>query len=83
LPISKLVFRWNDILGTDHYILEIFDDTLLPFWKSPEIRENVFYPPQYLLIKFEKNKRYFWMVTAFDEKGKGIESRLEDFMIKR
>ena len=83
LPISKLVFRWNEIPGTNHYIIEIFDDTLLPFWKRHKIRENVLSPSQSLLSKFEKNKRYFWMVTAYDEKGGSIESRLEDYIIKR
>jgi hypothetical protein len=83
LPLSKLVFRWNGIPEADHYIIEIFDDTLLPFWRSSRIRENILSPSQSLLDKFEKNKRYFWMVTAYDEKGKSTESRLEDYIIKR
>ena len=83
LPLSKLVFRWNDIPETDHYIIEIFDDTLLPFRRSSKIWDNILSPSQSLLDKFEKNKRYFWMVTAYDEKGKSTESRLEDYIIKR
>lgn len=80
---SRLYFRWNNISEIEYYVIQIFDDTLISIWKSPKIKDNVFIPSKALLASFQKNTRYFWMVTAYDSKGKGIESRLEDFVIKR
>ena len=80
---SRLYFRWNDISEIEYYVIQIFDDTLISIWKSPKIKDNVFIPSKVLLAKFQKDTQYFWMVTAYDSKGKGIESRLEDFVIKR
>lgn len=83
LSKSKLYFRWNDVSEIEYYVIQIFNDTLIPIWKSPKIKDNVFIPSKAQLTKFQKNTRYFWMVTAYDSKGKEIESRLEDFVIKR
>jgi len=80
---SGLYFRWNDISEIEYYVIQIFDDTLISIWKSPKIKDNVLIPSKALLTKFQKNTQYFWMVTAYDSKGRGIESRLEDFIIKR
>lgn len=79
---STLIFKWSQVKGSDHYIVEIFDETLFPFWKSSAIRYNYLIPSKSLLINFKVNKTYFWMVTAFLSDGKKVESRLEEFKIR-
>jgi len=83
LTKSKLYFNWYDSLETGHYVIQIFDDTLLPIWNSQKIKDKVYIPSASLLSKLNTNTRYFWMVTAYDISGKRIKSRLNDFTIKK
>lgn len=79
---STLIFKWSEAKGSDYYIVEIFDETLFPFWKSSQIPYNYLIPSKSLLTNFKVNKTYFWMVTAFLSDGKKVESRLEEFKIR-
>lgn len=78
---SLLVFKWNEYNGSDHYILEIFDETLYPVWESNKILKNNFVLPDEIAKKLIGNKTYFWMITAFLADGRKIESKLEEFTV--
>lgn len=78
-----LTFRWSSIPESDYYILELFDETLYPVWKKEGLSENQLSLPKDIYMKLQKNKPYFWMVTAFLHNGKKIESSLKEFFIKQ
>jgi len=80
---SLLTFRWSSIHESDYYILELFDETLYPVWKSEGLSENQLTLPRDISQKLQKNKPYFWMVTAFLPNGQKIESSLKEFFIKQ
>ena len=80
---SLLVFRWQKIEGSEYYILELFDETLLPIWKSKKIFNSHTGLPQKIVNSLSENKMYFWMVTAYFPDGMEIESRMENFILKK
>lgn len=80
---SPISFRWNPLKKADYYILEIFDETLYPFWKSQKIRTNRLILPLGPAKKLEENKVYYWMVTAYLPDGERVESLMEEFAVKR
>lgn len=76
-----LVFRWEGIPNGESYVVEIFDDSLLPFWKSPQLTDTNYELPLSVKEKMAKGKRYFWMLTAFSRTGLKTESSLEEFKL--
>jgi len=78
---SQLVFKWNELKELDYYVLELFDETLIPIWKSPKIFKNQFVLPNEVTKELIKNKAYFWMVTASFRDGRLIESGVEKFYL--
>lgn len=78
---SSLSFRWENAASSDYYILEIFDEELYQIWKSPKIHKNWIRLPDDANNRMEKNKLYFWMITAFFANGKVIESPLREFYL--
>lgn len=78
---TALLFKWSDFAKSEYYILEIFDETLLPLWKSEKIYTRSFVLPEKISRKLTENKTHFWMVTGYLPGGEKIESRLEDFFI--
>jgi len=79
---APLLFRWEGTPNAKYYQLEIFDESLLPIWKSSRI-EGAYYelPPQAAdLIK--QNKAYFWTITAWLIDGTKRESPLEEFTLR-
>jgi len=79
---SELIFKWNEIKDSDYYLLELFDEALLPLWKSQKIFKSQFTLPSEILEKLIKNKSYFWMVTVCFRDGKQLESNIEKFSLK-
>jgi hypothetical protein len=77
---SSLVFRWQDVLGSEYYVLELFDEGLQPIWKSEKISQNRLIPPSDLLNRLLAKRPYFWMVTAFSGGEKTVSS-LEEFTL--
>jgi len=77
-----LVFRWEGTPRTEYYLVEIFDRTLLPLWKSPRIVELHYKFPQESADIIKPNEVYFWTVTAWLIDGTKRESPLEEFTIK-
>jgi len=78
-----LVFRWQKMTGAELYQLEIFDGSLFPLWKSPQIFVLFCELPPKVAETIERNKVYFWMVTAFLPNGEKRESPLETFILTR
>lgn len=80
-PRLPLFFKWEAIPGAEYYVIEIFDDSLLPFWKSPQLTGVGYELPMSVKGKLEKGKTYFWMLTAFSRDGAKAESSLEEFRL--
>jgi hypothetical protein len=78
-----LVFRWQKMTGAELYQLELFDDSLSPLWKSPQIFVLFYKLPPKVAEAIEENRIYFWMVTAFLPNGEKRESPLETFILGR
>jgi len=78
VPIP-MVFEWKTVEGADFYILEIFDETLLPVWKSPEVAASILKPPEDVSSRFRLNRPYHWMITAFRSGKRLAESELRRF----
>lgn len=78
-----LVFRWQKVRETEFYQLEIFDGSLLPIWKSPQIVDLFYELPPEVVETIEENKVYFWMVTALLPNGLRRESPLERFILTK
>jgi len=80
---SPLIFKWGSVKRSEYYVLELFDQTLYPVWKSQRIFKNQVILPLEIATKLKENKTYFWMVTASLHQGGKIESRLEKFTITK
>lgn len=76
-----LVFKWREFKGAEVYILELFDEALLPTWKSPETSTPYLTLPEDVRERLPANRPYFWMVTAYRGGDKLAESELLRFML--
>lgn len=76
-----LTFKWSSGIKTEFALLEIFDEELLPVWKSPQIFGESYELPPEGRIKIKEAKTYFWMVTIFLPDGTEVESALNHFSI--
>jgi hypothetical protein len=77
-----LVFKWREVKYSDHCVLEIFDEALLPLWKSSEILGESYQLAPDIAAKIKRETTYFWMITVYLVDGKVIESSLEDFSLR-
>jgi hypothetical protein len=77
------VFRWQGRYVSDYYILELFDDALLPIWTSDKIQELQIPIPPEVYVTLRPGRSYFWMVTALLQGAKTEESHLRRFIIQR
>ena len=80
---SDLLFEWVMVKNAEYFILEIFNDSLYPIWKSGKTTVNSIYLPRDALEKLDPKKEYYWVVTAFMANDKIIESRLQKFGLVR
>jgi hypothetical protein len=80
--ISNFQFRWKSVPKSNYYIIDIFDESLLPVWKSSPVFEPFFkfHSPLPEFIKLKK--KYFWMVTAIISNNKKLESEIGFFYLK-
>lgn len=76
-----LVFKWREYKGAEVYVLELFDEALLPVWKSPGTSTPYLTLPEDVRERLPANKPYFWMVTAYRGGDKLAESELLRFML--
>jgi hypothetical protein len=77
-----LVFRWEGTARAEYYLLEIFDNSLLPLWKSPPVKGLQYELPSEAVDIIKKNDACFWTITAWLIDGTKRESLLEEFAIK-
>ncbi len=80
---EELTFRWKELPSAQEYVLELFDETLLPLWTSPRIQNHQFKPPSELNRKIEAGRCYYWMITAYSGPVKTGESKLTKFVVLR
>ena len=78
-----LIFRWLGKPGTEYYILEIFDKSLLPVWASGKRKETQLRLPADVLSTFRPGQVFYWMVTSYTFGLKTGESALSRFEISR
>jgi hypothetical protein len=86
-PVGKiekkfdLRFHWEFFGQADFFVLELFDDSLAPLWKSPHLFEKSVQLPRDIFDKVYPRKQYFWIVLAHDREGRKSESDLIQFEI--
>ncbi len=77
LNLSQPVFKWKAVKGSEYYILELFDETLLPVWRSEAASQPELRLPPSLARGLRINDAYFWMVTAHFADGETVASSLQ------
>lgn len=78
---KPLVFRWQDQSASQYYILELFDNSLLPVWTSQKILDVQIQLPDEVMSRLHSGNYYFWMITAFSSTQKISESELMYFLV--
>lgn len=78
---DKLVFRWEEFPSTQYYIVELFDEALLPIWVSPPIYATQTRLPPGINGKIKPRTSYYWMVTGFYGTARTGESTLAQFTV--
>jgi len=78
---EKLIFRWKRQLESGYYVLELFDEALLPIWTSQKTDALQAQLPDDVYSSLQIGKSYFWMVTGFSEDQKVDESPLARFVL--
>jgi len=76
-----IVFRWLADADAEYYVLELFDEALLPVWASERIRGTQMKLPPDARSRLEFGQPYFWMITAYAQETAIEESRLARFII--
>ncbi|MCJ7579249.1 MAG: hypothetical protein MUP98_01800, partial [Candidatus Aminicenantes bacterium] len=80
---APIVFHWKNMENAEYYILELFDNTLFPIWKSQKIPKNRAPLPNDIMESLSPGKSYYWFITGFFPGNGKIESSLEQFQIKK
>jgi hypothetical protein len=78
-----LIFRWKSVLRAVSYVVEIYDESLQPIWKSPQVSTTAAILPDPVRETLSGDKIYYWSVLALDSEGKIGESRFEVFSVDR
>ncbi len=78
---DKLIFRWNPYASARYYILELFDDALLPVWTSGKTEVPQIQFSEEARSILQPGKAYFWMVTAYSGADDIKESNLARFVM--
>ena len=81
LEKSDLIFTWKSLERALYFRIEIFDETLYPFWSSDKIIKKNLILPNHVLNSMSSGSAYFWQVTAVLPDGEKIESKLGRFII--
>lgn len=77
-----LIFNWTKHPKAKYYVLELFNDEMLPIWTSPNIKEISYYLSDEILKKLEIDKRYFWIIKAFSSTEELAKSNLASFILR-
>jgi hypothetical protein len=78
---SPLIFRWEAVDLAEYYVVEVFDDSLRPIWKSAQLTITSCELPTQVKETMTKELKYYWMLTAFSPGGRKTESSLEEFSL--
>jgi hypothetical protein len=78
---NPLIFKWQELYVSQYYILELFDNSLLPVWTSQKIVGVQVQLPEEVLSHLRSGNYYFWMITAFSSTQKISESELTRFLV--
>jgi len=78
---DQFVFKWEEFPSTQYYIVELFDEALLPVWVSPPIYGTQARLPPGIGGRIKSQTSYFWMVTGFSGEAKTAESTLARFTV--
>jgi hypothetical protein len=73
------IFRWRGSPAVDYYVLELFDEAMLPIWTSERIRSIQAALPRDVFSGLRPGKSYYWMVTGFSLDLGTEESGLSQF----
>jgi len=79
---ARLVFRWEKSDLAESYVLELFNKTLSPVWRSPQIVNNQCEIPEDILKKLPTPETYLWIITATTRSGAELESPLVAFRLR-
>ena len=80
---ASIEFHWEKMENVEYYIIELFDNTLLPIWKSQQIPNNRASLPNDIMESLTPGENYYWFITGFFPGEAKIESSLERFQIKK
>ncbi len=79
---APLLFEWKSLPGTDYYILELYDEGLMPVWTSKELPEIRLLLPGDVARRLSADRPYYWMVTAYSGGEKVADSDLVHFVLR-
>lgn len=79
---SPAIFRWQAKPGSEYYVVELFDESLLPVWTSDKIQDLQARLPYEIALNLRPRQVYFWMVTSYLHGTKHAESRLSRFVVQ-
>lgn len=80
---GPLLFQWERNSKVDYYVLEMFDDRMMPVWASSRIREARLTLPTEVRAGLIPGRTYYWMVTGFTQDSLKLESGLAKFQLHR
>ncbi|MCK7514994.1 MAG: hypothetical protein MZV70_70620 [Desulfobacterales bacterium] len=78
---DKLVFRWKPYPPATFFILELFDESLLPIWTSDRTEINQIPFTEEARSILRPGKSYFWMIIAYSGTDNIKESKLVRFVV--
>jgi hypothetical protein len=78
---EKLIFQWKREPESRYYVLELFDEALLPLWTGQIADVLQMQLPDDVYSCLQIGKSYFWMVSGFSEDLKIDESPLTRFIL--
>ena len=82
VKLAALVFRWKPVSDVQYYIVEVYDEALVPLWKSEPFAGNQAVFPESLKEKLVSGRKYFWMVSGHFAQGDALASPLREFSLK-
>jgi hypothetical protein len=80
---EPFAFRWQECPIAEYYILELFDEALLPIWTSDRILDCEVAIPPGVYSRLEPARPYYWTVTAYTQESSVKESPLAKFTVPR
>lgn len=87
-PVDKfytaggLKFVWKGLPNAKYYVVDVFNASFVPIWRSDTIFLNEAIPSKDMLHKLVPKESYYWMVTAILKNEAEVKSKLKEFRIK-